>query len=83
MNIIAKQMLKRETKPPPVLTGITQVYPFMINLAKPIISKHYTHMKTYMRSGLKRCIIAHKARPLLHEVVRSVTLTFLYPSVCF
>jgi len=38
---------------------------------------------TYMRSGLKRWIIAHSARPLFQEVVRSVMLTLRYPSVCF
>lgn len=38
---------------------------------------------TYMRSGLKRWIIAHNARPLFQEVVRSVMLTLRYPSVCF
>lgn len=38
---------------------------------------------THMRSGLKRWMMAHRARPLFQEVVRSVTFTFLYPSVCF
>lgn len=38
---------------------------------------------TYMRSGLKRWMMAHRARPLFQELVRSVTLTFRYPSVCF
>ena len=36
-----------------------------------------------MRSGLKRWIIAHSARPLFQEVVRSVMLTLRYPSVYF
>lgn len=38
---------------------------------------------THMRSGLKRWMTAHRARPLFQEVVRSVTFTFRYPSVCF
>lgn len=36
----------------------------------------------HMRSGLYRSIRAHRARPLFQDMVRSVTLTFRYPSVC-
>lgn len=36
----------------------------------------------HIRSGLYRSMRAHKARPLFQDMVRSVTLTFRYPSVC-
>lgn len=36
----------------------------------------------YIKSGRNRWIIAHSARPLFHDVVRSVMFTPAYPSVC-
>lgn len=36
----------------------------------------------HMRSGLYLSMRAHRARPLFQDMVRSVTLTFRYPSVC-
>lgn len=37
---------------------------------------------THMRSGLYRSMRAHRASPLFQDMVRSVTFTFRYPSVC-